>query len=520
MDLSPDPTESDEIIQRYGRRLYVLAYHLTGEGAEADELTTDVLMRAALAPDLPASEREAGIFLGRLLIAMWKERLQSGDKGRGPRAVTPGSRGHESLWRALSRLDPVSRAVLVLRLAEGLEYETIGKVLDMAPDVVYARLLQARAGLREGDRLVNPALFETMNLYLDARLPVVQRGEFERRIQSDSSLREQVEFHRGLTLDLHEETPPLPRDFVARVHGRIERARETLALVDQAALSAGWEPAAATAPPERRRWPVVVAGSLAAGVIAVLSVALLLALRRPPAASGPAPPGPAPSAPSATPDQATIEALRSLGYLAPAKGRHRKKPTGKPAGKGARPGSPGRSAAAPSAPTTPAPPAVRPAPPAGSTNMPAASAPAETPAPTPAATPTPEPAPPGATPPPAPPETSVPWRVLPVASAPEAGRDYQVIRTEQGWAALFTAAGATAPAIAFDREMAVLLRRNLAGDPPSRLVVMSVRATPDALVIAIRKEEAPAAQEPAGAPAAGQVVVLPIADQPIRLVID
>src|SRR6266699_1978276 len=341
MDLSPDPTESDEIIQRYGRRLYVLAYHLTGEGAEADELTTDVLMRAVLAPDLPASEGEAGVFLGRLLIGVWKERLQSGDKGRGPRAVTPESRGHESLWRALSRLDPVSRAVLVLRLAEGLEYETIGKVLDMAPDVVYARLLQARAGLREGDRLVNPALFETMNLYLDARLPVVQRGEFERRIQSDSSLREQVEFHRGLTLDLHEETPPLPRDFVARVHGRIERARETLALVDQAALSAGWEPAAATAPPERRRWPVVVAGSLAAGVIAVLSVALLLALRRTPAASGPAPPGPAPSAPSATPDQATIEALRSLGYLAPAKGRHRKKPTGKPAGKGARPGSPG-----------------------------------------------------------------------------------------------------------------------------------------------------------------------------------
>ncbi|HYS77411.1 MAG TPA: sigma factor-like helix-turn-helix DNA-binding protein, partial [Candidatus Dormibacteraeota bacterium] len=286
MDLSPDPTESDEIIQRYGRRLYVLAYHLTGEGAEADELTTDVLMRAVLAPDLPASEGEAGVFLGRLLIGMWKERLQSGDKGRGPRAVTPESRGHESLWRALSRLDPVSRAVLVLRLAEGLEYETIGKVLDMAPDVVYARLLQARAGLREGDRLVNPALFETMNLYLDARLPVVQRGEFERRIQSDSSLREQVEFHRGLTLELQEETPPLPRDFVTRVHGRIERARETLALVDQATLSAGWEPAAAAAPPARRRWPLVVAASVAAGVIVVLSVALLFALRRSPAAPG------------------------------------------------------------------------------------------------------------------------------------------------------------------------------------------------------------------------------------------
>ena len=114
MDLSPGPTDSDEIIQRYGRRLFVLAYHLTGDGAEADELTIDVLMRAVLAPDQPASEREAGVFLSRLLIAMWKDRLQSGDKGGGPRAVAPGSRGHEALWRALSRLDPVSRAVLVL----------------------------------------------------------------------------------------------------------------------------------------------------------------------------------------------------------------------------------------------------------------------------------------------------------------------------------------------------------------------------------------------------------------------
>ena len=520
MDLSPGPTDSDEIIQRYGRRLFVLAYHLTGDGAEADELTIDVLMRAVLAPDQPASEREAGVFLSRLLIAMWKDRLQSGDKGGGPRAVAPGSRGHEALWRALSRLDPVSRAVLVLRLAEGLEYETIGKVLDMAPDVVYARLLQARGGLREADRLVDPAVFETMNLYLDARLPAVQRGEFERRIQADSSLREQVEFHRGLTLELHEETPPLPRDFVPRVHGRIERARETLALVDQATLSAGWEPAAAAPRPVQRRWPLVIAGSVAAGVIVVLSVALLFALRRSPAAPGTAPSGPSlavpPQGPSATPDQATIEALRSLGYLAPGKERQGKQPLVKPVEKGAKPRKPARAAPGPSPATTPARTGATPAPPMETRGEAAAFGP-----PAPAATTTsgdlqPE----GTPPPPAPSETSVPWRILPVAGVPDSGRDYQVIRTEQGWAALFEGAGAPAPAIAFDKEMAILLRYDLAGDPPSRLVVRSVRATPEALVIECRKEETRAVQDQAGAPAAGQVVVLPIADQPIRVVID
>jgi len=114
----------------------------------------------------------------------------------------------------------------------------------------------------------------------------------------------------------------------------------------------------------------------------------------------------------------------------------------------------------------------------------------------------------------------VPWRVLPVAGVPDRGRDYQVIRTEQGWAALFEGAGAPAPAIAFDKEMAILLRYDLAGEPPSRLVVTSVRVTPDALLIECRKETTQAAQEQAGALAAGQAIVLPVTDQPIRVVID
>src|SRR2546428_7654660 len=137
--------------------------------------------------------------------------------------------------------------------------------------------------------------------------------EFKRRIQADSSLREQVEFHRGLTLELHEEAPPLPRDFLPRVHGRIERARETLALVDEAALSAGWEPAGRAAAGRRRRSPLLIVGTVAAAVIVLLAVALLVARRRSPTVPGAPPAGstqalPA-EGPSASPAQATLQAL-------------------------------------------------------------------------------------------------------------------------------------------------------------------------------------------------------------------
>src|SRR6267142_6782461 len=50
MDPGRDAIDYDEIIQRYGRRLFVLAYHLTGTPALAEELCRECLVRSLLAP--------------------------------------------------------------------------------------------------------------------------------------------------------------------------------------------------------------------------------------------------------------------------------------------------------------------------------------------------------------------------------------------------------------------------------------------------------------------------------------
>ena len=109
---------------------------------------------------------------------------------------------------------------------------------------------------------------------------------------------------------------------------------------------------------------------------------------------------------------------------------------------------------------------------------------------------------------------------MPVARAPKKGRDFQVIRTEQDWAELFHGTDAPPPAINFDEEMAVLLRAGLPGDSSLRLVIAAVENTAEALLIECRSEQPGPDAGPAAALAtAGQAVVVPISDLPIRVVV-
>jgi RNA polymerase sigma-70 factor, ECF subfamily len=510
MDLGPDPADHDEVVQRFARRLFVLAYHLTGDSDRAGELCQECLIRSLLAPDFPTTEKEAGVFLHRGLISLWRER--EAGPARGPVRLHA---EHAGLWRALSRLDPVSRAVLVLRVAAGLEYETIGKVLDMASDVVYARLLQARGGLREGERALETSLFETMNLYLDERLTDEQRAEFERRLLTDPVLRERVEFHRGLTLELHEEAPALPRDFPGRLRERLEKSRETLALLDRAVEESAAEPAKpltdrlGAAPAGRPRSSMAAAATVALLMLAVgVGLGLWVARRK---SSLPAAPPPeaaqtgATGRPGGAPDEATTQALRSLGYLAPGK---------EPAKEKAAKESPGKkkSGAPAAAKTTPPPvePTASPTITAAAMTPPDAAVTPSLPAETPAATPAPQPTDTPAQ------EESVAWRVLPVGRPPRTGRDSQVIRSAVEWAMLFEGPGETAPEVDFDKEMVVLLRGDLSNEPPQRLVVAAVKRTADAILIECRAEP-PAPGAAQGAP--GQGVVIPISELPVRVVV-
>ena len=53
----------------------------------------------------------------------------------------------DEIWDALRRLDPVSRAIVVLREVDRMSYEEIAEVLDLATATVRTRLFRARQQL-------------------------------------------------------------------------------------------------------------------------------------------------------------------------------------------------------------------------------------------------------------------------------------------------------------------------------------------------------------------------------------
>jgi RNA polymerase sigma-70 factor (ECF subfamily) len=180
---TPAPPDFDEIVRQHGRRLYVLAYRLTGDRAEAEDLSQEALVRAHLASGGFRGEADFYTYLYRTVLNLWRNRVRSrrlwrivplggstSRGGGGSGSGTPGHRGqrldlpdpapgpHEwlaareqaaRLDRALAAIGPEFRAVLVLRVAEGLEYTEIAAALGIGVGTVRSRLARARSRIRE-----------------------------------------------------------------------------------------------------------------------------------------------------------------------------------------------------------------------------------------------------------------------------------------------------------------------------------------------------------------------------------
>jgi len=164
----------DEIIAEHGRRLYHLAYRLTSNREEAEDLSQETLVRGYQAMPGFRGDADFYTYLYRILLNLWKNRLRTrrrwkflpltggrdpdeGGKGEvelrdtaaGPHERLTEREQAESLHRALLALDPEFRVVLVLRAAEGLEYEAIASVLGLPIGTVRSRLARARVRIRE-----------------------------------------------------------------------------------------------------------------------------------------------------------------------------------------------------------------------------------------------------------------------------------------------------------------------------------------------------------------------------------
>ena len=162
--------DADELIRRFGAKVYNLALRLTGNPADAGDVAQDALIKAVRG--LPSFRGgDAGVWTYRITVNAWKNFLRTQATRRmlrffsadgvdsepadapssepGPEAAALAADEKARIERALKTLAPEERAVLVLRELDGRSYAEIAEALDVPLGTVKSRLARARAVLAE-----------------------------------------------------------------------------------------------------------------------------------------------------------------------------------------------------------------------------------------------------------------------------------------------------------------------------------------------------------------------------------
>ncbi|CAM3462203.1 RNA polymerase sigma factor SigE [Nocardioides dubius] len=162
------PTEVptwDQIVAEHSERVYRLAYRLTGNAADAEDLTQDVFVRVFRSLDSYSPGTFAG-WLHRITTNLFLDgarrrqriRFDALSDERAARLRSPQVDPHDAyadqtfdddIERALGQLPPDFRAAVVLCDIEGLSYEEIAEILGAKLGTVRSRIHRGRSMLRE-----------------------------------------------------------------------------------------------------------------------------------------------------------------------------------------------------------------------------------------------------------------------------------------------------------------------------------------------------------------------------------
>jgi RNA polymerase sigma-70 factor (ECF subfamily) len=155
----------DDVVEQHSARVYRLAYRLTGDRHDAEDLTQEVFVRVfrSLSSYTPGTFEgwlhriTTNLFLdqARRKAKIRFDAFAEGAETRIPsRAVTPDFAVLEGIFdddveNALAALPPDFRAAVVLCDIEGLSYEEIADVLGLKLGTVRSRIHRGRAMLRK-----------------------------------------------------------------------------------------------------------------------------------------------------------------------------------------------------------------------------------------------------------------------------------------------------------------------------------------------------------------------------------
>jgi len=163
-----DAAAFTDIVRRYQKAVYRVAYGLTRNAADADDLAQETFVRAWRALDRFRPDEPLYPWLSRIAInlsySLFRRRkrrpetsieplIEAGRQWAGEEDPERDAEHRErdaKIAESFGELKEDHRAVLVLRVVEGLSYEEIARTLNVPVGTVMSRLSRARSELRAG----------------------------------------------------------------------------------------------------------------------------------------------------------------------------------------------------------------------------------------------------------------------------------------------------------------------------------------------------------------------------------
>ena len=163
----------DELVRRYEKQAYNLAYRLSGNYDDASDVVVEAFVRVFQGLHTFRGEANFGTWLHRVVVNTFLD-MRKRSKGRhhvsleeqleldgdtvsrqiedtspGPEELVEQEEREEVLQKAIAQLPPERRILIVLYHFENLSYEEIAQMLNLPVGTVKSRLNRARLALRE-----------------------------------------------------------------------------------------------------------------------------------------------------------------------------------------------------------------------------------------------------------------------------------------------------------------------------------------------------------------------------------
>ncbi|MCC6263285.1 MAG: sigma-70 family RNA polymerase sigma factor [Bryobacterales bacterium] len=163
----------EELILRYQQPIYNTVYRMLNDPNDANDVVQDVFFKVFRRIQAFRGESSLKTWIYRIAVNEacnrrryfqrhirqemaldagsgegWNPEDTLAAEGRSPFEEALGREQHELLQYALSRINPVYRAAVILRDIEELSYEEIADVLQIALGTVKSRILRGREALR------------------------------------------------------------------------------------------------------------------------------------------------------------------------------------------------------------------------------------------------------------------------------------------------------------------------------------------------------------------------------------